>query len=108
MRVKLRLSIPYFKQINNGEVEGSVILCEPNTHQPSPASASKSYHVYVIEVVSNCSPISHDGQMNVSHSRVHRVEKRYSQFFTLHSEVISRIWVIQELFCGKFLNRFND
>ena len=69
MIVKLRLQIPSFKQVvldSNGKDLGT---------------PSKSYHVYVLEVASNCS------DEFSSHSRVHRVEKRYSQFLGLHMEV---------------------
>ena len=69
MIVKLRLQIPSFKQV------------ECTAGKESAGTSSKTYHAYVLEVASNCS------DEFSSHSRVHRVEKRYSQFLGLHIEV---------------------
>ena len=73
MLVKLRLQIPSFRQVGHDSAS--------NESATSAGTPSKSFHVFILEVASNCS------DEFSSQSRVHRVEKRYSQFLGLHIEV---------------------
>ena len=73
MRVNLALSIPSYKHATNDQ----------------DASLQKAYFVYVIEVVSNRYSINkrHQDEPELGQGRIHRLEKRYSEFLNLHNEV---------------------